>query len=68
MSELNKFKILLKHYIEHSKEHTNKYIEWAEKLKEENKEISQLLYQAAKKFIEGEKILEKIYERLADNP
>jgi predicted transcriptional regulator len=67
MNEVKKFKILLKHYIEHSREHTSKYLEWAEKLEVENEEISQLLRRAAEKFIEGEKILEEIYNKLIKN-
>jgi|Deesub1362A_J573_1020465.scaffolds.fasta_scaffold04792_3 hypothetical protein len=50
---------LLEHWISHSREHTQKYVEWAEKLKETSPETSELLLQAAKKFREGEMLLEK---------
>jgi len=67
MSTIEKFKTILKHYIEHSKEHTEKYIEWAEKIKNENKEIAKLLLKAVEKFREGEGILEEIYRRLSES-
>ncbi len=65
MSQLEKFKVILKHYIEHSKEHTDKYLEWSEKLKTEDEEISRLLQKAVEKFREGENILEEIYRKIS---
>ena len=54
-----KLRHLLEHWIEHSKEHTAKYAEWAEKIKEENPEVSELMLNAVKKFEEGEKLLDE---------
>jgi len=64
MSDIEKFRLLLKHYIEHSKEHTDKYLEWAEKLKKDRPDVSKILYEAVSKFKEGEELLKKAYEAL----
>ncbi|WP_290598164.1 MULTISPECIES: hypothetical protein [unclassified Archaeoglobus] len=56
---MEKLRHLLKHWIEHSKEHTAKYEEWSEKVKQDYPEISKKLIDAAKKFREGEKLLEE---------
>jgi|GEM_PF-122175 hypothetical protein len=63
---LTKLSKLLHHWIEHSKEHTSKYLEWAEKVEAENPEIAELLRKAAKKFREGEEIFEKALERIEE--
>jgi predicted XRE-type DNA-binding protein len=62
--ESDKLKRLLEHWIEHSKEHTAKYVEWSEKLKVEMPEISRLLRRAVEKYEEGEKLLEEAYNKL----
>ena len=59
-----KLRHLLRHWIEHEREHVKKYHEWAQKLKNENPEVSELLNEAIKKFKEGETLLEEAYKRL----
>lgn len=58
---------LLEHWIEHSKEHTAKYEEWGEKIKQDCPEISNKLKEAAKKFREGEKLLEEALKMVGGN-
>ncbi len=57
--DVEKLRRLLEHWIEHSQEHTVKYKEWAEKIREKKKEVSDLLNQAVEKFEEGEHMLKK---------
>lgn len=61
---MEKFRHLLEHWIEHSREHTAKYEEWAEKLKQDSPEVSEKLLEAAEKFKEGERILVNILEMI----
>ena len=61
---LTKLSKLLHHWIEHSREHTSKYLEWAERVENDDSEIAELLRNAAEKFREGERILERALERL----
>ncbi|MCS7121518.1 MAG: hypothetical protein NZ895_02820 [Archaeoglobaceae archaeon] len=60
----NKLKSMIAHWIEHSKEHTAKYYEWAEKLSKDLPEVSELLIKAAKYFEEGEKYLEQASKKI----
>jgi post-segregation antitoxin (ccd killing protein) len=64
MSECEKLKHLLEHWIEHNREHVAKYEEWAEKIKNENLEVSRLIREAIRKFEEGEKLLGEAYRIL----
>jgi len=59
MLEPEKVKHLFSHWLEHSREHTAKYEEWAEKLEKEKPEVAKLLREAVEKFREGEKLLEE---------
>ncbi|MBC7110106.1 MAG: hypothetical protein H5T46_03745 [Archaeoglobi archaeon] len=63
---MQKLKHLLEHWIEHSREHTRKYEEWAEKLKNENPEISEILRKASERFREGERLLEEAIRNMED--
>ena len=65
MLELEKLKHLLEHWIEHSREHTIRYAEWAEKVRSESPEVSEILKEAVKKFEEGEKLLKKAMDVLS---
>ncbi len=67
MSDLEKLKHLLEHWIEHNKEHTAKYVEWAEKIKDKNPEVSKLIMDAVEKFEEGEKLLAEAYKILSQS-
>ena len=62
--ELDRFRVLLEHWIEHSREHTAKYMDLAKKLKEKKPEVSKLLSEAVERFREGEKLLEEAYNKL----
>ena len=62
--ELAKLSKLLHHWIEHSQEHTSKYLEWAGRVEGQNQEIAEMLRDAAQKFREGEKILERALQQL----
>jgi len=62
--DLEKLKHLLEHWIEHSQEHTAKYKDWAEKVRGERKEVSDLLLKAVERFEEGEELLKKVKELL----
>jgi len=61
---LNMIKDVIKHWIEHSREHCKKYEEWAKKIEKENPEVADLIRKAVEKFREGERILEDAYNRL----
>jgi len=61
---LTRLSRLLHHWVEHSKEHTSKYLEWADRVQSEDPEVAELLRDAAEKFREGETILERALERL----
>ncbi len=61
---MEKLKRLLEHWIEHSKEHNAKYLEWAEKIRNERPDIAELIVKAVEKFREGEKLLEEAYSKL----
>jgi len=50
---------LIEHWIEHSKGHTDRYEEWAVKIKDSYPEVAEKLREAAQKFREGEKLLEE---------
>jgi hypothetical protein len=62
--DLTKLAELLHHWVEHSRDHTSKYLDWADKVKGKDPEIADMLMAAAEKFKEGEKILEKALEHL----
>jgi|Deesub1362A_J573_1020465.scaffolds.fasta_scaffold00668_4 predicted XRE-type DNA-binding protein len=55
---------LVEHWIEHCKEHNLKYIEWADKMKDVDPEIAELLLKAVKKFQKGVEVLEEMGELL----
>jgi len=61
---MEKLKHLLSHWIEHSEEHTKKYNEWAEKIKDSNPEVSKLMYKAVENFRKGEEYLKEALKRL----
>ncbi len=61
---MNKIGRLLEHWIEHCKEHNEKYLEWAERIKEENPDVAELIFEAVRRFEEGVKLLEKAREKL----
>ncbi len=61
---MEKLKHLLEHWIEHSREHNTKYLEWAEKIKDERPDIAELIVKAVEKFKEGERLLMEAYNRL----
>ncbi len=61
---IEKLSHLLEHWVEHSAEHRKKYLEWADKIETENKEVAEIIREAAKKFEEGEKLLEKARREL----
>ncbi len=56
---MEKLSHLLEHWIEHSREHTAKYEEWAKKIENEYPEVSEMLRKASQKFREGELMLEE---------
>ncbi len=60
---MEKLKHLLEHWIEHSREHDVKYLEWAEKIKNERPDVAELIIKAVEKFKEGEKLLEEAYNK-----
>jgi len=64
--EVEKLRHLLMHWIEHSEEHTRKYEELAEKIKEINPNASEKLKKAVEKFREGEYYLKKAISDLSD--
>jgi DNA gyrase/topoisomerase IV subunit A len=57
--EIERLKRLLEHWIEHNAEHMTKYKEWAENVREERLEVSDLLLKAVEKFEEGEEFLRR---------
>ncbi len=61
---MDKLKRLLEHWIEHSEEHNAKYLEWAERIREERPDVAELILEAVKKFREGEELLRKAVEKL----
>ncbi len=61
---MEKLKHLLEHWIEHNREHNAKYMEWAEKIKNERPDVAELIIKAVEKFKEGEKLLEEAYNKL----
>ena len=61
---MEKLKYLLEHWIEHNREHNAKYIEWAERIRDERPDVAELIIKAVEKFKEGEKLLEEAYNKL----
>ncbi len=61
---MNKIERLLEHWIEHCKEHNEKYLEWAEKIRGENPDVAKLIVEAVRRFEEGVKLLEEALKRL----
>jgi hypothetical protein len=55
---------LLDHWIEHSTDHTQKYLDWAEDLKYSDPGIAQCLMDAVEHFQSGERSLREARERL----
>ncbi len=62
--DVKKLEHLLHHWIEHSREHTSKYEEWAEKIEKENPEVAEKLREAVENFRKGENALESALETL----
>ena len=63
VEEIEKLRHLLPHWLEHSKEHTAKYEEWAEKVGD-FPELAEKLRKAVEKFREGEMYLEEAIKLL----
>ena len=61
---MEKLKHLLEHWIEHNREHNAKYVEWAERIRDERPDVAELIIKAVEKFKEGEKLLEEAYNKL----
>jgi len=62
--EREKLAKLLEHWIDHDREHTAKYEEWAVKMKDTEPNISEGLFEAVTHFRQGETALEKVREML----
>jgi len=59
-----KLKHLLAHWIEHNREHAEKYKEWAEKLEKDEPDVSAILKNVAEKMNEIEDLLKLALEKL----
>jgi hypothetical protein len=59
MNDLEKLKLLIRHWIEHEREHAILYEEWAENIQEFDggAEIASVLRKAAKKLYESVEVL-----------
>ncbi len=62
--ELEKLRHLLEHWIEHNEEHILKYVEWAEKIKNERSDISRMIERSIEHFEAGNQVLKKALEML----
>jgi len=62
--ERERLEKLLEHWIEHNRDHTKKYEEWAKKLRESEPEISKGLLEAVVYFRKGEATLEDVRDML----
>ncbi len=62
MNEIEKVKYLTDHWIEHTEEHAEELLRWAEIVEniEEGNEIAKVLRKASEKFKEAIEILKKI--------
>lgn len=59
-----KIKFLIEHWIEHNREHVNKYYELAEKLQKDLPEVSELISKAIRCFEEGDRYLEEASKKI----
>ncbi len=59
--DMEKFRRLLEHWIEHNDEHIENYRKWIKNL---DPELAELLEKAVKKFEEGNNILKEIIKKL----
>jgi hypothetical protein len=65
MTELEKLKHLLHHWIEHNEAHTKTYSEWATKMESlERKELSEILRQITEESKKLEELFKKALEQL----
>ncbi len=62
--EAEKLKNLLNHWIEHNEEHISKYKEWAQKIREDRRELSDLIVKSITYFERGNEILKKAMEMI----
>lgn len=60
-SQLNS---LLSYWLEHNREHREEFHEWADKTAAEQKEVADLLRQAADKMAEADEYLKKAHDLL----
>uniref|UniRef100_A0A7C3MGK2 DUF8180 domain-containing protein n=1 Tax=Archaeoglobus fulgidus TaxID=2234 RepID=A0A7C3MGK2_ARCFL len=59
---MEKLSHLLKHWIEHTKEHRERFEEFASKIEGTNPEVARKLREAAEKYREVEEILKGVVE------
>ena len=59
-----KLRQLLDHWIEHNREHAEKYKEWAEKVEVSDPEVSEILKNVVEKMSEIEELLKSAMKRL----
>jgi len=62
--EAERLKHLLSHWIEHNEEHISKYKDWAQRIRKERKELSDLIIKSVTYFERGNEILKKAREMI----
>ena len=62
--EIEKLRHLLEHWIEHNEEHISRYIEWAEKIKDIDPELSRVIMESVEFFNRGNERLKRVREMI----